>query len=872
MRRLDLKSVLAVAMLAALPLAAVPGPPARAAGTSAADEPWVFVVVGDTPEDKDFLKRHLNFAEAFEQGPDENPDFFYWLATHQENYAKNECQGASYPSIAKIGRKVEAEMPKAMDWLLNAGFTEADIADRPHGPRVAVNGSLLAGVGLGSKVKRTGGDATYIFCSPDGAYMSTERANTSHRTAAGSQTIKLIRRPEVFYMSAVHELTHLVQFNLQHAEKGANRPDDDWILEATADATGMFATKEKFAAGGAVTPTYGPYSDRFYRRFFLSRPYQLPLNFAHGADRRMRDSSIYGSDQQALLSAALAEDASALGLLGYKTNGFWYHVVERYLDGKPARLKPLYRGITFHGRHPTRVVDRFLDSVDGGAMKGLEHVFPQFLAEYASWWQHRFDHPMPESKWERIGFGGCETARLTPEKPSAVLHLTMAEYAGRCLKVTISPDAAKLVPDLQIRTQATDNGADEIYLGQVSARNLADARLDRDCYEIASRHLVSKPAPCLVRPTQGVSGGAPDLSRFFTLFELKNASGKPVELEFVAARVPQDMHEVEDDLPMREIDVALSLDFATSNQSASATGSGSAATGKQAAGRPAVPDYGAKNGRQRMMPHGDTSFLDATPRDFLAGRVNYVPEMAAASLDRQIAVEVGEETKTRSDAKDSYARVTFILDESLVPGETGPVKVMAMTGSGAGGGATGYQDPDRPSRLTILEYSDEALRFEGVAHVCEGTIAEMASMASAGPNATLCDVLERNTYRVSGTVAFPKLRNGIARLQSHDTEAYLDYVDLTFGPRSRASPTTFSDMLQALVPPNAAPAPSQGTGTGAVPDADETAEAPGQCRPRLTGGACDCSCRARACQKDHPAEAELECQVVCAARWRGCAD
>ena len=872
-----------MALLAILLSAAV-GLPA-AAGSS--KEPWIFVRIAgpdawvhfdDKVTEKDgypkvVLQANFNKVRPFTQGPAGDPGFYRWLVDHQDNFDDDSCMGRPFPDIRKIGRKAEVMFTDGFDWLLHHGFTDADFGNRPHGPLALLQPHLFSSPTL----KATGTDVTYFFCSKGGGFLATLADAENHRTVVGSQTVKLDARPPVFQMSAAHEQTHLAQFNLgsfaMSKQVARIKPRIAWIIEGTADATGMFATNDLFskAAGSTVTPTYGPFSDRYYRRFFLSRAYNIPLNFRKGADKRL--AQYHGRDA-AILRAADALDDRVLSTLDYKTNGFWYNVIERYLKKKPAGLKPLYRKLTPAAAmdHPTRLVDEFLDTIDGPSMKGLEHVFPQFLTEYATWWAHRFGHRMGRRKWEQLGFNGCETATLSRANPKTVLHLQLAAYAGDCFRVTVQPDAASLVPDLQIRTQAADDGADEVYLGQASARNLADAVRNVDCYEIVAGHKSSKPAPCLLQPTQGISSATPQLARLFTVFEIGNSDGKPVELEFVASRVPGDMHEVGKKLSRREIDVTLSLDLAASNQSPGPGGrSGRTHTaGPSADERVAVPRYGAKPGRGKILPQGDKSMLQATVRDFMAGRVKYLPDEAAPFLDKQLTVAVGGETDVKGSPGDSYASVTFMLPRDLQPGMTGDIKVMAMSASGADRGTVGYQNPDQPSRLTILEFSDTTLRFRGTAHVCEGDIMQYSGfMAARTPK--LCDVLPRKTYRVSGAIAFPLLRNSVGRLQSHDTQAYLDYqalsVDQLVGPDN--SPTIM-DMLKTFAP-DAARKLDAARGAGAVPEQDTTGEAQAPaCRTRQASGACDCSCAAKACQIRHPEEAALECSVVCSAKWGKC--
>lgn len=823
---------LAIACVLALVLAV---PQGRAADPAA--EPWIFVVVGDEDRDDAYLDCNntdldnhcqLNYAKAFEiLTGDQTEDFAAWIAARQRDYESGQCHGKPFPALEATATIAEDYFQKAFAWYLGpGGFSEEDFEDRAHGPRVELTSTL----GMFMRAKKTGGNANYLFCKNSG-YMEVDTNNTSHIIQVGPKTADLIgeRRP-VFYLSAAHELGHVAQGNALPVD--VSMPD--WVGEATADAMGMFATQAHYGKD-----YFGPYSSDRFRRFFLSRPYHLPLNFKPDA------SDAYSPDAEAALAAARATDSKALTQIDYKTNGFWYSVVERYLNKQPGGLNALYKRFSTKdaASNATATVDDFLDSVDGPSMTGLAHVYPQFLTEYAVWWDHRFDGKMTRPKWEEIGFDGCEQAVLSRAHPAETLKLELAEYAGGCFRVLLEPDVAALDPDLQIKTHAADNGADEVYLGLASTQGLDDTARNVDCYEIVEKKLSPRPAPCLLDPRQGISGSR--LSRLFSVLEL---GGKGAELVFVATRVPQDMHDLDSgDFPYRRINVELSLDFAAS---ATANDDGSSSSE-----RAASTDYASKVGSSRVDPEGDKEPGEASPAELYTGRVRSIPGAVPDSMrsltETVMATSINVVVAGTNSGEESSINFQFIDQQKIIPvlepGDTKTIQVLPMS-SGPGFDMS-LPDPDQESHITIREYSDETLRFEGVAHVCEGNMRDMTQAGMSGlikDQPHPCEVFKRRTYRASGAIAFPTVRNGIADLKPHDTEAFLAYRDLRID--------TIQRMRGASGPPQNGGAPAAGgstgsTGSGGAAPADES---------------CDCACEARTEQP------RLKCKLLCGKKWKMC--
>ncbi|HSH43935.1 MAG TPA: hypothetical protein VK973_17565 [Arenicellales bacterium] len=504
----------------------------------------------------------------------------------------------------------------------------------------------------------------------------------------------------------------------------------------------------------------------------------------------------------------------------------------------------------------TRIVDRFLDDVDGRSMTGLHHVLPQFLAEYATWWKHRFNGRMDRGKWLGLGFGGCEEIALTPIETSRRIGLELAEYAGRCFTVRVPPLLAMDKPDLEIRVNADATVTDELYLGHAMAEGFSDDRRNRDCYEIVTRKLSPKAAPCLLDPRQGSSGGA--LQRYFNITDI-HGSGEDVVLTFIMTRVPNAIRDAGYDYDVDPVGVTASLDRArleTGDESGTGSDDGNqsdgGAKGSDRGGdadrkKTAVVDYASKSGRARVSPEGEKAPGDAGPRDIFSGNFDTMP-IADQGLRRQmmqmrdaaitVRLEPGE-----GEAGNEMPAVGFrFIDGAPRPGDSGAVDVEAMSSRGE---RFGVQDPDRPSRLVIEEYSDQTLRFRGVAHVCEGSAAGLAR----GADRALCELLERRTYRVEGTVSFPTARNSVARLQSSETDAYLAYRDLRLD--ALLGPGNSGGLLDdaGLSSPDSDGGKGDAGATGRSPVADD---------------GCDCSCAGR---DDDPA---AQCKLLCGKDWKAC--
>lgn len=784
-------------------------------------------------EDYSFYRRMGN-RQFWESAPEEDglaEDFWTWIAEHQQAWSEVDgCFGK--PLSRKAMQRSEGVFRSAFRWYLANNYGSDALYPRPWGPRVRETT-------LG--VERAKGRANYLTCKPSG-FMSTADTGrlNANRLEIGPGANLLLNYMPTFHLSAAHELGHLVQNNLELRpdDKDAPRraPGARWIIEGAADAGAVLYTQETYGKD-----YFGPYANKYYRRFFLSRPYNIPLN--HPGSSASADRV----DRAGPVQASLLEEIEdkTLDKLDYQTNGFWYHVIERYLNGQPAGLNALYRTLSVAKlrNNATRLVDRWLNRVDGENVDGLEHVLPQFLSEYASWPEHRFDGRMSTRKWLALGFGGCREARLILAD-SATVTLDLAEYAGDCIRVVIGPNQAMAAPDLQVRIEGPDDMVDEIYFGWASGGHFKGLPGVGDCYELVERQgSRGGIAPCLLTPEDGISNGK--YQRYLYLPEVRQAGPRSnTELVFVVSWVPQQVADAGRDFRVKKVRVTASLDWAK----LAAAGDADSKT----AGKAATTDYASKQGRAPVNAESDKALADVTPRDIFTGNFatlpGKVPLQMAQALKSGMEASITVRAETGDDVPaNEEPSVTFLFREPLKPGHQGPIEVHALSSDG---NRTGIQNPARSSRLIIDQYSDDTLRFHGTAHVCEG---EFVRAMAAGGGRALCERFPPRSYVVSGAIAYPTARNQEARLQQPEiSAAYRNYQNLRlarleqrFGMRGTLVGGAGED----------GPAPSAG-GDPSGHGATESGRAPPPC---------DCGCDSA----DRKA-GTLQCRLLCGKQWKQC--
>jgi hypothetical protein len=726
-------------------------------------------------------------------------------------------------------------------WMVSGGQSFGPVYTYATGPRYNFIDIPI----LGYSLDPAGDRVNYVGCSPGLNFMAV---NAQHSTEGsnfmtiGENVGDARDKPMVLDLMPMHELIHVHQNNYapyKLAKYDRRKTGMSWLIEGTADAVAMHRVHTLHGGHKAALRKIGSYSDKYYRRFYLLRNYNIPLNF------EQPNSSLYALSDWAVVQAI---DKRMWNALAYETNGFWFHIIERYLKKDAGKFTDLFGQLdTLATENVTQQVDLFLNKYDGDAQQGLEHVYPQFLAEFTNWWDVRTNKRISERKWLNAAYNGCKTFDLTTTQTHDTQPFDVSDYAGKCVDITIDSAAAQRLNDVQLIVAGADQSSDEIYIGM--SRISGTKRGTTTCFDIVEARGTST-APCLIDPYQGFAnwkGGTATakqtLLRSFNVTDIQGVAGQDIKIRMVVVRVPAKHYDVVGKLKRKTLDLSVSLDLAALTPKA----------GLKPKKR-AVMTYGARQDEGAVSPDGDVDVMDATLEDALRGRVGTtgVPGGQSSVLNQLISVELIDENETNFS-------VGFILQEALTEGMTGPVKVIGVMGERKINGAqvVSFQDPDYESRLEILDYNEATLRIEGQVNVCAGP---QSLLFKEG--ADLCRDGERLSFGVDGAVAFPTLVNGQSQFSIYSTLSYEAYKDL------RMARLQMDPRAAAIgVGPVTGVAPNQSGEAGGTPSA--------VCRILAPTGSCDCSCDAKTCFASKTADQSLSgqeksCRLTCGKRWQSC--
>ncbi|WP_417260520.1 hypothetical protein [Celeribacter sp.] len=796
---------------------------------SPAGDPWVFIVhegdtqpawqkvlpLGDATDE--YYYGMMTSMTSWRAGPSGEESFFNWIAEHQQAWDTIEgCYGQPLKKDTMVLSGQSFDL--GFDWMIDKLGGDGALSMRPVGPRVE---AALIGV------ETPGGQANYITCSKTGVMSVTNiGADSANRISVGPAANALTKHMPTLQLSATHELGHVLQNNLYpKASKPSAMSNARWITEGATDAVAVTHTQELY--GGK--DYFGPYANKYYRRFFLSRAYNIPLNHPHQTQSKAGQA---GSKQEQLLANI---ETKTLDLLDYQTNGFWFHILERYLNGNPNGLTSLYKSMSSAAvaQNATLLVDKWLDGIDG-KLKGLEHVFPQFLTEYASWPSHRFEGHMSEDKWLRLGFGNCVEIHIPAGASSAKTTFQLAEYAGACIKISVDQVTTLLHPDIQIRFAGPNDLVDDIYLGWAKGNHFNGAPAAKDCYEMTET--VGGIAPCLLPPSDGTS--AAQYQRYFFLPKIQQVGPRQdTEFLLIASWVPSTSADTKRNFRVEDIEITVSLDKG-----------GLAAGGSGASKKPAETNYATKQGRGPVTAEGEKNPSEASMRDLFTGNVENMPGVSQIMANTLLKQTEGAIT-VKPDAEEGQSsggqtQVSFLFKTPLEPGHIGPVEIYAMS---EGGGRMGIQNPSKNSSFIIEEYTAETLRFRGVAEVCEGSI---TSLMSAGSSSDLCKIFPPKRYEATGAIAFPTARNTHSRLkQPPPSEAYRNYQDIRLARLEERFGLS-------------------GTMSGnPTSEADNSGNASGIGTTSKQRAAPNCDCGCTSAQRT---SGNIQCMLLCGKAWKQC--
>lgn len=796
----------------------------------------------------------------------------------------------------------------AASWLDERGFAAVHTyANMPEYDRVedAETGEV--------RYEPTGDRVNLIGCNPESGFLQTHftgNDDSAHAIEFGTGAADLRQTNALaFRLTSVHEFMHVYPYN--HAPaflEGGPRARHHWISEALPDAIALRYVADRVGGYDALfahpdMAAWFPQSDsmpsRYSRRFYQARPYFIPLNLTVSAGHEGSPAGFYSGASDELIGAVIERDYNQLG---YLTNGFWTHVMERYLGNDPS---------SFHGFLQTLErgdLDRLMDRTDAwlddlhDPMTGIEHVFPQFLAEYEGWWDGRVDYNgMSEDRWLDYGFNGCEEIELGLGDTAAELEIEVASYAGRCIDIVMPSLAASQTPDIDIAAWVDRDPVmvNHLYLAQARMRNVTVYQGeplpgggygdDASCYELVEAGTVPR-GGCLLDPEQGEvhwsSTGRTVTARTFNVSEVGNSGARNVRLRFILAFAHSGNLESSTHMSARDVNLVATVTFADLEEdgAGSGGGGGKARLRRQIGagdGSGFTVVYGHRRSRGPIGTNrGGAEAGQADFADIFTGNVA-IPGMTGNDEMAEAMREAGNRMLTlaedRADGRQGRT-IGFLLEHPLEPGHTGPVTANGLF-EAPDGRSVGIQDPDRPTRLVIEDHTEYTLRFNGEVNVCIFDPMQMA-MNAGNRRPDPCRDGERRRFEVSGAVGFPGIvsgRSSFTRQTTPELEAYqnlrLSRISQLMGDRFGPGPSGPPTMPDIPMP--SGPAPSSSSGQGASPDRDS---GPRQCDDPILDdrGQCDCSCEAFTCLEVR-ADArtitppEMQCAMQCTGAWTQCA-
>lgn len=734
-----------------------------------------------------------------------------------------------------------------------------------------------------------GGWVNLIICDPRdgkvGYIRNLKDPEQSNYLGIGSGYLGIINHP-IHRMVIPHELAHVYQMNfMPHVKRGTAEGNAiKTIREGLADAIGMRIVFEQFGSGGTLEAKQRSYLSRsgitgyhndLSRRMFMIRPYNIPLQLNEGGDKALL-GGLSNQKGQALISAV---DDLMQKRMSYFTSGFFYHIMERYLD-RPGQIHDLYRryATAKDTRNIYPKLDAFLKTRSKVRTEGpvLGLVLAQFLTEYAEWWDFRTSGKIGEHKWIRASFGRCPTIVLGANQTSGSQDVDFAKFAGGCVDVDLDATLAERYGEIELFVTSQDGDPDRIYLG-IARIEQAGKRL-YSCYERAKLRSLRGTFPCLMNPVQGrLSKSIPALAgkkvRAFHVPPMysQGLSGR-MTIRVIIADVPNKLDGAGTDA--RRADAATyrlnaAFDSATvkghgvpKNKSVRQRPGGQAAgtNGQLQEARP--PRLARADGP--LTPTGDTSLFDASMRDVLNGntRMPFASALAPADAAGQFMFLI----ETSTDEEDG-SEIGFFTDKDYFgAGEIGRFRVQGLYGFGD---ELGQQNPNKPSYIEIEENSPEALVYSATIHVCAYTPAQLMASAIGEKSFDPCKDGTPRSFEIENSIAFPALLPGIASQAgafeaAEQTQALRDYQNVRLARLGIAEAINLNFGQS-----------SPGAAAPGLPGSDSSTSSEGACTVRSAAASCDCSCAAKICleQKrsvNSASRDELSCRLTCGKKWKLC--
>ncbi len=788
---------------------------------------------------------------------------YYEKPVHPGSAAKI-CQT---PAVVRLMARAEQLFEDAHRTAMCLGFGDLHRERRPLGE---------------SKVRKTPRNHLYLVPNKDGMFSLNSMCDPGDDVAifyAGKHAFDLdLVHEAVSVAFTQHEMHHFIQKNVMFPSKRADcnerKPTDKtttprsseasrqigWWLDGTADAYGMWVARQRFAP----TEVFGPYENGFYRRFFLARRYDVPLNFA---------------------GPEIADDHNILFLLDYRTNGFWLYIIERFFANDPVQLEGIYRALRDaydNQTDPTAAIHHHFDRLDGRG-RGLGTVLPQFLSEYLTWPRDRFNDQMPMDRWLSESFGGCRHLRLTPERPAADTAMALRDLSGQCIEVTLTGFHKPV--QLSLAALGADLAAvDGLSLGW--AETLTQHQPTASC----ARDMLHRPVqegPCLLAPalqgqvrTNGpaLPAATPQGGEFIRIWQLGDDANQALKLELPTAAPPPSTHDLtlrfvltrvsdhpSDWTPDKDnwgrgtsINFAVTVDQATMEQPTSDPKTSDPKTSDAPTDEPhtalfpAIPGIGIQaHSTFAPLPvaqQPDNPWIQAALGDNLIGLENH-PDLRGVVGGAFLQMSVLDPGQSAADL-DAAAKPTLVVileDKAkigLTPGETGTFRAVTILRHPEDPQFGIYLNDERQaSTLAITEYNFLALRFHGTAAMCR-----------IDPSNPLLGCVPAPPREFSGSVSFPTLR-----MHHHQFHA-IETADIA--TTRNLSPPVLNPVPAAHLPPPAAAQP---------PTPDPSLSANG------SPATCDCSCAGLAVLESPNEANDLQtllnistCAGHCVMHWAYC--
>ena len=279
--------------------------------------------------------------------------------------------------------------------------------------------------------------------------------------------------PMQLYYILAHELVHVVQ-NAQQFRYLANTDDCNlpgWLGEGTADALAVYLTHKHFPG------YYPPISLGIGKNIHGLRPYDKNLAWQNSSK-----------------------------LPDYRTSSFWTYLAERYHKGRFDFFGTYFavpdakggRDDWFDWLNTALMTD---DAVKATTKAGLYLVFPDFLANYASWGGKKYPH-ISEKLWLQEAFGGCHTVTLSPQQASRGLNLELEPLSGQCIRISVEGlNAGQLSAVKLMLRDSSEANLDNLHLAPVSmSSNMQGYGLNFNCYDMSKKY---PQGSCLEKPFTG---------------------------------------------------------------------------------------------------------------------------------------------------------------------------------------------------------------------------------------------------------------------------------------------------------------------------------------------------------------------------------